>query len=96
MLKLEHGQRGDVLGVKWVGKAPTKAEQALPAVLEVISSSEVPLKSGEIALRLAKEKVRKDDVYAALALVRARNLAPWTGHETRGYIYGLTSGSHED
>ena len=96
MLKLEHDDRGDVLSVQWVGKAPTKAEQALPAVLEVISSSEVPLKSGDIALKLAKKRIRKDDVYAALALVRAKNLARWSGNETRGFIYGVTRESSED
>src|SRR5438445_9781262 len=34
LLKLNHDDRGDVLGVKWAGKAPTKAELALPSVLE--------------------------------------------------------------
>lgn len=87
MLKLEHDEGGDVLGVRWIGKAPTKAEQALPAVLDVISSAPPPLKSGEIALKLAKQ-FRKDDVYEALAKVRNEDLAPWRGDGTRGFVYG--------
>lgn len=96
LLKMEHDEQGDVLGVEWVGKAPTKAEQALPAVMEVITASAVPLKSDEIRLKLASKKFRKDNVYAALAKVRAENLAPWRGDEHRGYVYGRTDEPTKD
>jgi hypothetical protein len=86
-LRLEHDPQGDLLEVAWVGKAPTKADLALEAVLDVISNTSTALKSGEVAMKLAG-KFRKEDVYAALKRVRDGNLAPWRKGDPQGYLYG--------
>ena len=87
LIQMEHTDQGDVTAVSWVGKAPTKAEEALEAVVQILRDSSTALKSGEVALKLAG-KFGKDTVYAALKLVREGNLARWQGNENTGYLYG--------
>jgi hypothetical protein len=87
LLRLEHDAQGDVTSISWLGKARKKGDEALEAVLEIIKGSQAPMKSGEIALKLAG-KFRKDTVYVALGRVRKENLAPWREGESQGYVYG--------
>ncbi len=87
LLNLDHNGRGDITSIEWIGKAPSKVDEALEAALEVINGSSVPIKSGEIALKLA-DRFRKDTVYKALERVRKETLAPWRKGKPQGFEYG--------
>jgi AAA domain-containing protein/DnaB helicase-like protein len=95
LLRMDHNPQGDILEVVWTGKAPKKADQALEAVMEVIDVAGEPLKSGEVALKLAG-RFRKEDVYAALKRVRDENLAPWRIAKPQGYVYGEQDGGPQE
>ena len=87
-IRMEHDQSGEVLGISLIGPAPSKADEVLQDVLNVIDNTKAPLKSAEIAGQLSG-KHRKDDVYIALAQIRAKNLRPWReGPRKKSYIYG--------
>lgn len=86
-LRLEHDPEGEITAVIWAGKAPTKTEEAVTAVLEILRSSASPLKSGEIAQALVG-RFRNETVYQALTRVRKENLAAWREGEHQGFVYG--------
>lgn len=75
LLRFEHSPQGDILAVNFAGETKNRVDQVLDAVLEVIKRTSVPLKSGEIALKLAS-KHRRADVYAALKVIRTKALSP--------------------
>jgi hypothetical protein len=87
LLRLAHTEQGDVTAVSWEGKAPSKVEEALAAILEVLPSVSTALRSGEVLLKLGGS-FRKETVYAALKIVREQNLARWQGDDHGGYLYG--------
>jgi len=87
LLRLEHTEQGDVTAVSWVGKAPSKVEEALEAILDLLPHEATALRSGEVVLKLGG-KFRKETVYEALKIVREKNLARWQGDGHGGYLYG--------
>jgi hypothetical protein len=93
LIRMEHDSRGDVLAIDLVGEAPSKAETALADAIAVINAADVPLKSAEVALKLAA-KYRKEDVYAALKVIRERNLVRWQKGPHGVFIYGTEPDDH--
>ncbi len=87
ILSLEHTEQGDITAVSWAGKGPTRTEEAIEPVVQVIREASTAIKSRDVVQQLAP-KFGKDTVYAALKLVREGNLARWQGDEGRGYLYG--------
>jgi DnaB helicase-like protein/AAA domain-containing protein len=87
LLHLDHTDQGDVTAVSWIGKAPSKVEEALAAVLEILSQQATPVRSKEVPQKLGG-RFRNETVYAALKIVREQNLARWQGDDHDGYLYG--------
>jgi len=94
LLRLDHTDQGDVIAVSWEGKAPSKAEEALAAILELLPGEAKPLKSGEIAMKLAG-KFGREKVYEALTRLRKEDLADWHKGERGVFWYGGNSDGSE-
>jgi hypothetical protein len=87
LIRLDHNEWGDPTEVSCLGNAPTRADGALEAVLEMIGASTKAVASGEFILGLGK-RFGKQIVYDTLEQVREQNLAPWRKGARGAYFYG--------